>query len=220
VYIAFDNAIIPPRTRDGRQWDSMGGSAPDPFAKLFVNDRELVRSPIQSDTLKPTWPDQKRANYRLPEDARYRIELWDSNPINNHPICVKNVHNLRDDVGPVPVDIECESGAHISLRVEPAHARWGLGFSYELRTLGAIGVTRVLAESPASRAGLEVGEEVLEIQGKRVEKMEEGEAQSLINSNAQTGVELLVRGKDKAERKVTLKEGVIYPVQDEGVPIE
>lgn len=219
VFLAFAGAEIPAKTRDGRQWDSIGGSAPDPFAKLFVDDREIVRTPVQSNTVTPTWPNQKRANYRIPSTAHVRLELWDSNPLNNHPICVKRIHDLTEQAGPAPLDIECESGAHVKLRVEPAHARWGLGFSYELRTVG-VGVTRVLAESPAARAGLKAGDEVLEIGGKKVAGMEEGEPQSLINSNAQIGIDLLVRGADHAERAVKVAEGVIYPVVEEDIPLE
>jgi hypothetical protein len=33
-HVDFVKAEIPSRTRDGREWDSLGGSLPDPFAKL------------------------------------------------------------------------------------------------------------------------------------------------------------------------------------------
>ncbi|HEX4474539.1 MAG TPA: PDZ domain-containing protein [Polyangiaceae bacterium] len=220
AFMSFTSATIPDRTRDGRQWDAIGGSAPDPFAILFVNDKELLRTPVQSNTLQPTWPDKTAANYRLKAGARYRVELWDSNALNNRPICVKNVHDLLDEVGPAPVDIDCDSGAHIQMKVEPAHARWGLGFAYELKTGGAISVTRVLVESPAARAGIHSGDEIVEIQGKKVVTMDDGEPQSLINANRQVGVSLLLVGADKNEHAVSVKEGVIYPVVDEGVPIE
>jgi hypothetical protein len=219
VYIAFAGAEIPPTTRDGRKWDSIGGDLPDPFAKLFVDDREIFRTPIQSNTLKPTWPDQQRANYRVVPGGRARIEVWDSNAINNHPICMKKVGDLTDLASTEAVELDCESGAHVSLRVEPAHARWGLGFSYELKTVG-LSVTRVLTESPAARVGIAANDEILEIQGKKVEKMEEGEAQSLINSNAQMGVALVVRSPNQAPRTVKVAEGVIYPVLGDGIAIE
>src|SRR5262245_32131040 len=45
VYVAFAGAEIPPTTRDGRKWDSIGGDLPDPFAKVFVDDREIFRTP-------------------------------------------------------------------------------------------------------------------------------------------------------------------------------
>jgi len=219
LFIAFKGAEIPARTRDGRQWDSLGGEAPDPFAKVLIEEREIFRTPVQSNTLKPTWPEQQQANYRIPSTAGMRVEVWDANAINNHPICIKKLGDISEEVGTEPIEIDCDSGAHVSLRVEPAHARWGLGFSYELRTVG-LAVTRVLAESPAARLGVLSGDEIVEIQGKKVEKMEEGEAQSLINSHAQTGVTLLIRTKDAAPRTVKVADGVIYPVFGEGVPLE
>jgi membrane-associated protease RseP (regulator of RpoE activity) len=219
VFIAFQGAEIPPRTRDGRQWDSIGGNAPDPFAKLIVDGREILRTPVQSNTLKPTWPGQRLANYRVDKGARAVVEVWDSNAINNHPICIKTLGDLQEEASTDPIEIDCESGAHVTLRVEPAHSRWGLGFSYELRTIG-VAVTGVLAESPAARVGIVPNDEVLEIQGKKVDKMEEGEAQSLINSNAQIGVTLLLRTQNQAPRTVKVADGVIYPVVTEGIAID
>jgi hypothetical protein len=218
--VTFAGASIPAKTRDGRNWTRSGGGAPDSFAKLFVNDRELLRTPVESGTLTPTWRRQKVANYRLPRGARYRLELWDRNPINDHPICVTPISDLLDQVGPDTIDIVCEGGARVSLRVAPARALWGLGFSYELGTDGAVAVTRVIEASPAGRAGLFPGERVLEIQGKPVAKMEEGEAMSRVNANAQLGVELLVRGADREHRRLIVKEGAIYPAVGEGVPLE
>lgn len=220
VYIVFSGAKIPEKTRDGRQWDSLGGSAPDPFAKLFLNDRELIRTPVQSNTLAPTWPDQRKANYRLPENGSYRLEVWDSNALNNRPICMKTLHDIRDDVGPDPVEIDCDSGARVTLRVEPAHARWGLGFAYELRTQGSVAITHVVADSPAARAGLAAGDAVVQIQGKPVAKMEQGEPQSLINANADVGIELVLKGEDGQERKAQVKEGVIYPSSADNLALE
>ena len=85
VFLKFAKAQIPTRTQDGRQWDSVGGSAPDPFAKLLIDDKEILVTPVQANTLSPTWPDQKIGNYRIPRGTPVRVELWDSNAINNHP---------------------------------------------------------------------------------------------------------------------------------------
>lgn len=220
LYLQFDSAIIPTRTRDGRSWKGLGGDAPDVFAKLIVDGQDLIVTPVASNTLRPTWPDQVRANYRIRKDAQIRVQLWDSNPINNHPICsekVVNLHAQADDGH--PLEIDCASGARVKLIVERAHAKLGLGFYYELGN-GEISVTRVLTESPASRAGIRAGDQVLEIQGEPVAKLEEGRAQSLINANAALGVKLKLRRADGQIADVVVKTGPIYPLVNENLPLD
>ena len=220
LYLQFASAEIPKRTRDGRQWDSVGGEAPDVFAKLIVDGHELIVTPIQSNTLRPTWPDQVRANYRVRKGAQVRLQLWDANPINNHPVCAEKILALHDEVETGrTLDVECASGARVSLIVERAHAKLGLGLYYELRTAD-IGITRVLAESPAARAGLRVGDQVLEIQGEPVKNLEEGRAQSLINANASVGVKLKIKHFDGQIVDVVVKNGPIYPLVNEDVPLD
>lgn len=220
LFVKFAGAVIPKTTRDGRKWDSVGGSLPDAFAKLIVDGRVILETPVQSNTLTPTWPNQRKANYRIRQGATVRVELWDSNPINNHPICVAEVRGLHNEAPTEgPTRISCSSGAELSLVVDPAHGRLGIGLFYELRSEDVF-VTRVLRESPAARAGLAVGDQLLKIQGKLVKTMAEGEAQSLLNANAATGVTLLVRKPDATEVELTLKEGALYPIVDEGVPVD
>jgi hypothetical protein len=219
LFIAFKSAEIPERTRDGRKWDSIGGSAPDPFAKLFINDKVLITSPVQSNTLKPTWPEQKRANYRISKGSRARIEMWDSNELTNRPICMKRLEDLHDAATNGQLDVMCDSGARVTLIVEPAHARIGLGLYYELRT-EAVFVTRVIGESPAAREGIGRGDEILRIQGKEVKTMDEGEAKSLINTHAAGGVLLTIKRADGTVKDVTVKDGPIYPSVDENIRVD
>jgi membrane-associated protease RseP (regulator of RpoE activity) len=221
VFIKFVGAQIPTRTRDGRQWDSVGGSAPDPFAKLLIDDKEIVVTPVQANTLSPTWPDQHVGNYRMPRNVPVRVELWDSNAINNHPICVESINNiLASASNEQNLDIRCDSGASIELAVQPAHAKFGIGLYYELRTYD-IFVTRVVGESPAARVGLKRGDQLLKIQGKIVKEMDEESARSLINSNVSTGVTLTVKHfATGAVDDVTLKDGPMYPTIEDEVKVE
>jgi hypothetical protein len=220
LFLKFAGAVIPTRTRDGRSWDSVGGSLPDAFAKLFVDGHVILETPVQSNALAPTWPDQRKANYHVRMGAPVKVELWDSNPINNHPICVADVPDLHSEVSTEGTFlVSCSSGAELRLVVQPAHGRLGLGLFYELRR-EEVAITRVLRESPAARAGLVHGDQLLKIQGKSVKSMADGEAQSLINANAATGVALVVRKLDKSESELTLKEGAIYPMVDEGIPVD
>jgi membrane-associated protease RseP (regulator of RpoE activity) len=220
LFLKFAGAVIPARTRDGRKWDAVGGALPDAFAKLIVDDKVILETPVQSNTLTPSWPDQRRANYHVRAGASARVELWDSNPINNHPICQAALPELHAEVSTEgPTKINCNSGAELNLIVQAAHGKLGIGLYYELRR-EEVAVTRVLAESPAARAGLVPGDLLLKIQGKSVKTMADGEAQSLINANAVSGVSLLVRKRDRSEVELTLKEGAIYPVYGEDVDID
>ena len=220
VFLKFAGATIPTRTRDGRQWDSVGGSAPDPFAKLLIADRELLQTPVQANTLSPTWPDQRVGNYRIPRNTPVRIELWDSNPINNHPICVEAIGNILAEASEEQVvDLRCDSGATIQLVVQRAHAKFGLGLYYELGS-DAIRITRVVGESPAARAKLQRGDQLMQIQGRSVKGMDADTARSAINANVSTGVTFAVRHPDGSVGDVTVKDGPMYPEINEELKVD
>ena len=220
VFLKFASAHIPTHTRDGRLWDSVGGSAPDPFAKLLIEDREILLTPVQANTLSPTWPDQKVGNYRIPHGVPVRVELWDSNEINNHPICVETIGNLLAETSVEQnLELRCDSGALIEMIVQPAHAKFGLGLYYELGS-DDIHVTRVIGESPAARAKLALGDQLLRIQTRDVKGMDAETARSLINANVSTGVTFLVKHVNGSQEEVTVKDGPIYPTIDEELEVE
>src|SRR5690349_9801903 len=64
-WVRIVSARVPPRARDGRTWDQAFGSLPDPYVKLFLNGKELFRTPAQADTLEPTWPNGPRGNFQI-----------------------------------------------------------------------------------------------------------------------------------------------------------
>jgi hypothetical protein len=220
LYLRFEGADVPQRTVDGRAWDESGGAEPDPYAKLLVNGKEIIVTPVESNTLRPKWGDQVRANYRIQRGSAVRVEVWDKNPIKSRPICLKDIDGLHEHVDTEhPLEIECESGARVRLVVEPAHGRLGVGLYYELHTERAF-VTRVLEESPARRAGLAAGDEIQTVQGQDVRTMEDGKLQSLINANASIGFEMTVKRGDAPARPVKLRDGAIYPIIGEPIAID
>jgi len=216
-WIAFKGATVPAETRDGRKWGGdLGRAAPDPYAVLFLNGKLLLKTPAQGGTLTPTWPDGPAGNFRIKKSDHFRVELWDSNTLNDRPIGFKDVGSLDEgvDMGG-EADIECNSGAHVRVAFEPAHARMGLGFYYELR-IGEVFVTRVYEESPAGRAGIKPGDQILALEGKVVSGLRAPEIQSILNTPHLTPLAMRVRHKaDGQEVAVQVKDGGIFPLFSE-----
>jgi hypothetical protein len=208
-YVAVRSAEIPNHTRDGRRWDELGSGAPDPYAIVFINDEELFRTTVETDSLSPTWKDAPKLNYIIPKGAKVKVEVWDDNAVNPEPICIVEQKNARSEALETgELDMYCQGGGRVDLDFAPAHARWGTGIYYELRGDGAA-ITRVLRYSPASRAGLSGGEEILKVGGKMVKGMSENQIKSAINGGVQSGVVLSVRANGQV-RDVELKDGPVY----------
>jgi hypothetical protein len=218
-WLKIASATVPEKTRGGRTWSANGKS--DPYAKLFANGKELFRTPVQSNTLAPTWPDGPKGNFKIGSEDKLRIEVWDSNPINDKPICVQDIGRVPDDaLMERRIRVTCEAGGDVVILYEEAHAVQGAGLWYELRA-DAAGVTRMLDGSPAQRAGLEPGDDLLEIGGRKVASMTADEVKSAMNAIPFAGLPLLVKhAKDGAVLVLKLKEGPIYPLYDQFGSIE
>ena len=208
-FLYFEKVAVPPKTPGGLEWS---GGAPDPFAVLKVGQTEILRTPVAAKTREATWPDQKKENHRIAQGQEIFIEVWDKNPVVDHPIChakVKDLNYLRDGGDG---EIWCDSGARVWLHVEPARAMLGLGLYYESRGAEGVRVTRVAGGSPAERASLSAGDRILAIQGKKVADMDALAIRSLINQHARPGLELDVWFQSGKRHLVKLKEGPIYPL--------
>jgi hypothetical protein len=214
-WIGFLKATVPTETRDGRKWDATGNAAPDPYAVLLLKGSVVIKTPVQSNTTAPTWPGSPAGNFRLGSRDHFRVELWDSNPLTDHPIGVKdNVSFADENASTGKVEITFDTGAEIVIGVEPPRARWGLGFFYELR-VGEVYVTRVYQECPANRAGIKVGDQILELDGRLVSKMKDTEVQGVLNNPHPSGVRIQIRHKNGSQVKLDLKDGAIYPLYEE-----
>jgi hypothetical protein len=215
-WIAFKGANVPSETRDGRKWGGgLGRAAPDPFAVLYLNGKLLLKTPTQGGTLTPTWPDGPAGNFKVKKGDYFRVELWDSSALRDHPIGVKDVGSLDESTDITgEADIECDTGAHVRVAFEPAHARLGLGFYYELR-IGEAYVTRVYDESPAGRAGIKPGDQILLLEDKAVSNLKSAEVQSILNTPHTDGLAMRIRHKDGQEVAVKPKDGAVFPLFSE-----
>jgi hypothetical protein len=218
VFVAVKEATIPPKTRDGRVWDSVGGSAPDVYAVLFVDEKEVLRTVTVPNTLRPVWPPPTPVNLRIPHSAKVRVELWDDNALVPHPICNQSVHNLDEAADAGETEVECDSGATVVLTVQEPKGRLGIGLFYELRGKDVF-VSRVVAESSAGRAGLRTGDQLMSADGRAIAGMTDGELTNLFNVKGRLGVSIEVRGADGETRRSTLRDEPMYPVKGEGIEL-
>ncbi|MFO0762787.1 MAG: PDZ domain-containing protein [Byssovorax sp.] len=210
-WIRFLSGTVPEHTRDGRTWQKNGKLA-DPYAKLIVGGKELLRTPVQHDTLSPTWPGSPSGNFKVGPDDKFRVELWDSNTLNDSPICVQEVRAIAEDqLVEKKIRFSCDSGAEVILAFEDAHAIKGAGLWYELRTDSCF-VTRMLDGSPAQRAGLEAGDQILQLGGKSVSAMSSDEVRSVFNAIPVDGLSVQAKHATGTTVSLILKEGPIYPL--------
>jgi len=215
-YFYFEKAWVPAKNQGGQQWP---GGAPDPFAKLIIDDKEVVVTPVQSRTRTPTWPDQKKENLRIHSNSKIFVELWDSNPMTNQPICRARLRDIEVVREGGNNEIWCDSGARVFVHVEAGKHLVGVGLYYETRGQDGVRVTRVVADSPAARAGLGAGDRILAIQGKKVSKMDALEIRSAINQHSRSGVELDVWFKNGKRHVIQLKEGALYPLRGDDLQL-
>ena len=214
-WVSVKRAKVPERTRDGRVWDSVGGSAPDPYVVVSVDGRPILRTPTRSNTLRPEWADSPAGHFRMPSTARVRVELWDTNPIKDRPIGIREITVGGLEPGEDgELEIECDSGAQIVLAWEAPRPKLGLGFSYELQTYDAV-VTRVYEESPAAASGVRPGDRIVAVDHEVVRQMKEGELQTRLNVPRAAGVLLKVQRRDGSVSDIQLKDGPVYPLYDE-----
>ncbi|MBK9265826.1 MAG: PDZ domain-containing protein [Polyangiaceae bacterium] len=209
-WIRFTGATIPPQMRDGRTWQQSLGRLPNPYAKLIINDVEIIRTKPQSATLTPTWNDSVRGNFKVSPADKFRVELWDGDLIGDKPIGVKDFRPTSDFVIGDQIRIDVGGGAEVTLAFEPAHAMFGVGMWYELRSDTCF-VTRLLSGSPAERAGILPGDEVVSLNGRQVSTLSTNALRTMFNSINKDGLPIVIRHEDGRTVSITLKEGPIYP---------
>ncbi|EYF08970.1 PDZ domain-containing protein [Chondromyces apiculatus] len=217
-WIKFLSGNVPERTRDGRTWGAGAGSLPDPYARLLLNGKEVLRTNPQSDTLEPTWPGSPAGNFVVKPEDHLRVEMWDSNALNDKPIGIRDFRPSADQISLGRVPIELEGGARVEIAFEPAHAQVGLGLWYELRT-SSIYITRTSPSGPAERAGVQRDDQILAIGGREVRKMTTNQVRSAFNAVPLTGIVLLLKHPAGSTETVTVTEGPIYPTFEQVGPL-
>lgn len=76
--ITVGHAEISPREPDGTLWDT-DGSAPDPYAQLFIDGALVLTTQNVSDAYTVDWTDQ--VSRRIDRGTALELRVWDSDPI-------------------------------------------------------------------------------------------------------------------------------------------
>lgn len=196
--------------RDGRSWKAAIGKLPDPYAKLYINEQEVLRTNPKTETLEPSWDDAPRGNFQVSSADKMRVEIWDANTVTDKPIGVKDFRATEDLVLGDRIRLEVPGAGEVIIAYERAHAMFGLGLWFELRTDTCF-ITRMIGGSPAERSGAQPGDEVVQINGKPVTTMSSNAVRSAFNSIPSDGLPVVLRHADGSTATVTLREGPIYP---------
>jgi PDZ domain/C2 domain len=211
-WIKFLKARLPDHARDGRPWQANGKVSA--YAKLLVNGAELIRTPVEPDSLTPTWPKAPHGNYKIAPGDRLRVELWQTDSVNDKPLGGRDLGAMGDlQVLDGRVHVEMEEGISsssvVEIAIEQAHAVSGLGLWYELRSTGCT-ITRLLEQSPAERVGLAPGDELLKIGGRDANTMTVEELKSAFNAIPMDGLKVQVKHAGGSVSELVLMEGPIY----------
>ncbi|MCH2110781.1 MAG: PDZ domain-containing protein, partial [Polyangiaceae bacterium] len=159
----------------------------------------------------PTWPGQKPQNLVIEPGRKIIVELWHNHPVKDQPLChvrVKNLETMREGGRN---EVQCDSGARLWLNVQSARAELGVGLFVELRGADGVRVTKVLKNSPAEREGIREGDRLIRLQGISVAEMDALDVKSKLNVYSRSGLDLEIKSKSGQLKKISVKEGPIYP---------
>jgi hypothetical protein len=200
-------ADIPPHQRSGLAWDDDGG--PDPYLKVVVDGRELWQSPVIPNNIHPQFDASPPKNFAFNPDTRVRLELWDKDGVSGDPIGIYEGRGLGQAILGAPTTLKLEGGATVTVKVDRPIPHYGSGIaSYEVRKRALL-VLKVVANSPAARAGLKAGDHITAIGGKLIDDLPGGQAESALTQAGQTGAELTVE-KDGKYKGIKLDDGYVW----------
>lgn len=204
------SAQITPRKRGDLPWDE-GGGEPDAFVRVYRGEELLFESPTIENTRAPEWNVTLPRNVRLPRDLPLRFEVWDRDTVGADPVGQIRTNGLPVNAVPgADARLLLEGESYLTIRVAPPMPHRGTGIEeYEMRP-DALVVIRVIAYSPAQRAGIEPGDSIVAIGDRRISQMSGAEAASALSMASHRRSELTIRGADGRERSVQLDRDFVW----------
>jgi hypothetical protein len=200
------------RKRAGMEWDN-DGTPPDPFLRLYVNDRLVWESEVQADTTEPAWNVTLPRNLGATQEDNFRIEMWDRDTaVDADPMGRLSHTGLPANAMPdAEARLQLELGNSVDVVVSAPTAQRGVGLYFEIHK-DALVVLEVEPRSPAGRAGLKPGDRIVGVGPERVQHMTGQEAASQLSLASERGQALTVADAKGTERQVPLDKEPIWLV--------
>lgn len=209
--ITVVEAHIQPRMRGDLDWDDDGG-LPDAQVRIYRDEQLVWESETIDDTLNPRWNATLPRNVEVPPHASMRFEVWDQDTVGGDPVGIHRDNGMPDTALPgADSRILLEGGSYLLLRADTPTPHRGVGIEeYEVRP-DALVVTEVLPHSPASRAGLERGDQIVAVGDQRVSALSDARAASALSMAATRQTTLtVVKDGESTEQTVELDRGFVW----------
>ncbi|MBW2458461.1 MAG: hypothetical protein JRI68_28435 [Deltaproteobacteria bacterium] len=206
-------AVIPTRTAGGKLWDDVGGW-PDAFVVVTVNDREVMRTEVATDTLKPKWS-HPGGNFEVPSRAELRVDVFDADALEDIPVgSARFASPTQEELASGEIELDIGRRGLVRVAIGDPRAQLGLGFDYMLFK-GQLLARQVLKHSPAGRSGMRVGDDIVSIAGKKVKTLTPFGIKSAFDSVPAKGIQVVVLHEGGTTQSMTLVEGPIYALHGE-----
>ena len=218
-WVRVKSGTVPKETPGNQKWDEVG-ELPDPYVVLTLNGKEIMRTDPAGDTYSPTW-DGEGANFAIGSGAELEILVRDSDAVGDDLLMGRAKFEPPSAAQLSAGIVELDTGRRGKVRIEfqKAHAVMGLGFDYWVQN-GRLVIKEVWKNSPAGRAGVEPGDELLAIAGREIKQMRDRAVRSAINSISTGGAKMVIKKQSGSTDNIILKVGPIYPLFTEYGPID
>lgn len=206
------SAAVPHEQRSGLPWDD--GDGPDVYVRVFRAGTQIFETPVLDDTTAPVWNATLATNVTLPRTSELRFEVYDADGVSRDPVGIVRSNGLPDAALPgaeaaIPLD---SPGAALTIRADQPRPHRGVGIRVVEERSDALLVIEMEQYSPAGRAGVEVGDRILEIAGASVAQTGGPAAASALSQLAGRGGALKIETPDGETRDVQLDQGFTWLV--------
>lgn len=210
------SAQLEPQRRGGLNWDE-DGSVADPFVRVLRNNRVVWTSPVVTNSIAPEWNAVLPENLWVPNDQTLRFEVWDKDEV------LRNEGFLGDPIGVVQFQglppnalrdaiatLRLEGNATLQIQVTAPRPRRGVGITRIEEHSDSLLVLEVIERSPAGRAGIRRGDEIVRVNGERVADTGAERAASALSLAGIRGGRLEVLSESGPPRTVELDRGYVW----------